>query len=194
MQGTGEMEEASSGASRAEARQEIGLPAAREVIGLPASRVQGSESDDEIQEISPRAFTAGGGVDCCSDGGEFGQLWGGSRTEQPHRRWEVLFRDLSANSLDDTRGYIILHLQSMWATIRDDEGDILAGRYLQKEEFPKAGQILLIDGYRLTVQEQSTLGAQIKDSVSFLHFLVVSVVGFGFLLIRMKRWMRSWGR
>ncbi|KAI4980672.1 hypothetical protein ZWY2020_021157 [Hordeum vulgare] len=164
------MEEATSGATsgapRAEAREAIGIPASSEVIGLPASRVQGSESDDEIKEIFPRASTAGGGVECCSASGELGQIRGGSRTEHPHCRWEVLFRASSTNSLEDRQGFIILHLEFMWATIRDEEGDILAGRYLQKEEFPKAGQILVIDGYRLLVQEQSKIGAQIKDSVS----------------------------
>lgn len=141
-------------------------PAPRGVIGLPAPRLQGSESDVEIQEISPRALTAGGGVDLCSAGGEYGQFCGGSRKADPHRRWEVLFRDSAANSQEDRPGFMFLHLQSMWATIRDEEGDILVGRYLQKDEFPKAGQILLIDGYRLIVLEQSTLGTQNKAPVS----------------------------
>ncbi|KAI4998610.1 hypothetical protein ZWY2020_053952 [Hordeum vulgare] len=152
-------------------------PAPRGVIGVPASRLQGSESDVEIQKISPRALTAWGGVDRgsaggeygvdrCSAGGEYGQFCGGSLKADPHRRWDVLFRDSATNSQEDRPGYMFLHLQSMWATIRDEEGDILVGRYLQKDEFPKAGHILLIDGYRLEVLEQS--GTQNKAPVSVL--------------------------
>ncbi|KAE8819611.1 hypothetical protein D1007_02608 [Hordeum vulgare] len=152
-------------------------PAPRGVNGVPASRLQGSESDVEIQKISPRALTAWGGVDRgsaggeygvdrCSAGGEYGQFCGGSLKADPHRRWDVLFRDSATNSQEDRPGYMFLHLQSMWATIRDEEGDILVGRYLQKDEFPKAGQILLIDGYRLEVLEQS--GTQNKAPVSVL--------------------------
>ncbi|KAI4965263.1 hypothetical protein ZWY2020_054920 [Hordeum vulgare] len=48
-------------------------------------------------------------------------------------------------------GSINLHQVSHWITIRDEENDILAGRYLQDNETPKIGQSMDIDGFHLIV-------------------------------------------
>ncbi|KAI5003139.1 hypothetical protein ZWY2020_027789 [Hordeum vulgare] len=139
-----------------------------EEIAVPAGGNPGYASEDESQEILPRGTTARGPGDCCSAGGGSVQIGEGSRTCAAHRRWEVVFLAPSSEFQGDRQGFIILHLSSLWITIRDAQGDILAGRYLQNAEYPAAGQILEIDGFRFLVQEQSGIGNLRKESVSEL--------------------------
>ncbi|KAI5017103.1 hypothetical protein ZWY2020_037481 [Hordeum vulgare] len=142
--------------------------ATREAIGVAADGDRGIASDYEIQEIYPRANAASGKGAILSAGGGVGQIREGFWTDSAHRRWEVVFLVSSSDSLGDRQGFIILHLSYLWTTIRDAEGDILAGRYLQEDEFPRVGQIREIDGFQLLVRKQSDLGAPFKDSVSDL--------------------------
>lgn len=55
-------------------------------------------------------------------------------------------------SRTERRGFIYLHQDSRWITVRDDEHDILAGTYLQQHEIPKEGDELEIDGFRVSVR------------------------------------------
>ncbi|KAI4973583.1 hypothetical protein ZWY2020_041364 [Hordeum vulgare] len=82
-----------------------------------------------------------------------------------HRRWEVMFEGSAIDSPGDRHGFIYLHLSSLWITIRDAKGDILAGRYLQKQEFPRVGQTLEIDGFRMIVRKSLSLGTLDKASI-----------------------------
>ncbi|KAE8780637.1 hypothetical protein D1007_46218 [Hordeum vulgare] len=48
-------------------------------------------------------------------------------------------------------GSIHLHLASRWVTVRDEDNDILADRFLQDGEDPKVGDCMDIDGFLLIV-------------------------------------------
>lgn len=136
-----------------------------EAIGVEAYE-GGGASDDEIQVISHRGLATSGEVAGFSTGGGVGQIREGLWNNNTHRRWEVVFLAPSSVSLSDRHGFIVLHLKSRWTTIRDAEGDILAGRYLNEDEFPREGRILQMNGFRLLVRKQSDLGAPLKDSVN----------------------------
>ncbi|KAE8773875.1 hypothetical protein D1007_53827 [Hordeum vulgare] len=100
--------------------------ATREAIAVPADGDRGFASDDEIQEIYPQVTAASGEGDFCFAGGGSVQIGEGSRTDSAHRWWEVVFLASSSDFLGDRQGFIILHLSSLWTTIRDAKGDILA--------------------------------------------------------------------
>ncbi|KAE8770908.1 hypothetical protein D1007_57285 [Hordeum vulgare] len=70
-----------------------------------------------------------------------------------HRKWVVSFEDTSSKDRMQRFGFIKLHQVSRWITIRDEDNDILVGRYLQMEELPKSGQTMEIDGFRLIIGE-----------------------------------------
>ncbi|KAI4974245.1 hypothetical protein ZWY2020_047525 [Hordeum vulgare] len=62
-----------------------------------------------------------------------------------HRIWEVSFSISKDASKVEQRGSLVVHLSSGWATIRDAEGDILAGSYLMYQDL-RIGQQLEMDG------------------------------------------------
>ncbi|KAE8816763.1 putative disease resistance protein RGA1 [Hordeum vulgare] len=62
-----------------------------------------------------------------------------------HRIWEVSFWISKDASKVEQRGSLVVHLSSGWATIRDDEGDILAGSYLMYQDL-RIGLQLEMDG------------------------------------------------
>ncbi|KAI4966152.1 hypothetical protein ZWY2020_042185 [Hordeum vulgare] len=108
-------------------------------------------------------------------GGEIGALGGrapliddGSGGDS-HRNWTVSFVDTSSEERVQRLGCIKLHQVSHWITIRDEDNDILAGRYLQDEETPKIGLTMEIDGFKLIVGDlhEAHQGDLHKSKVSF---------------------------
>ncbi|KAI5003741.1 hypothetical protein ZWY2020_030901 [Hordeum vulgare] len=69
-----------------------------------------------------------------------------------HRRWKISYVDTDRVSGAKRPGFIYLHKGSRWITVRDDEHDILAGKYLQQRENSKVGDELEIDGFRVSVR------------------------------------------
>ncbi|KAI5015923.1 hypothetical protein ZWY2020_059750 [Hordeum vulgare] len=68
-----------------------------------------------------------------------------------HRRWAAVFEDSTSAGRLQRVGSIHLHLASRWVTVRDEDNDILAGRFLQDGEDPKVGDGMDIDGFLLIV-------------------------------------------
>ncbi|KAI5012574.1 hypothetical protein ZWY2020_024840 [Hordeum vulgare] len=72
--------------------------------------------------------------------------------DDSHWRWEVFYIDTNLVSQTERRGFIYLHKESRWITVRDDEHDILAGIFLQHLDDPKNGDVLEVDGFRVSVR------------------------------------------
>ncbi|KAI5009453.1 hypothetical protein ZWY2020_011590 [Hordeum vulgare] len=107
----------------------------REPIGGTSPATDGSLVVESVQ-LSGESFISENGI--CRDA---------------HRSWTVSFEDTSSEERVQRSGSIKLHQVSRWITIRDEDNDILAGRYLQDGETPTIGQIMEIDGFKLIVRD-----------------------------------------
>ncbi|KAI4983385.1 hypothetical protein ZWY2020_023877 [Hordeum vulgare] len=127
----------------------------------------------------------------------YADLGAGDLSSTSHRRWDVYYEDTTLETRSILEGSICLHQLSQWITVRDEEEDILAGRYLQQHECPKIGEALEIDVFYLIVRspwspqkshEEATVCVDLTTNPTRL------AAAFGFLQIKMRKKMRGNGQ
>ncbi|KAI5017340.1 hypothetical protein ZWY2020_042228 [Hordeum vulgare] len=121
-------------------------------FGGATSKAPGGATSEEISARDPSSaqpFHSGG----CRVGGDPlpADLERGRGGASAHRRWAVSYEDTASIKRLQRFGSIVFHAVSRWITVRDDDNDILAGRYLQHFESPKAGDCLEIDSFQVVV-------------------------------------------
>ncbi|KAE8779613.1 protein phosphatase 2c 12 [Hordeum vulgare] len=81
-----------------------------------------------------------------------------------HGRWEVRFSLSNDASRIDQFGSLVVHHSSGWATIRDAEGDILAGCYLIPNDL-RIGLEIEMDGFQVFLLKPSSLGSACGEKI-----------------------------
>ncbi|KAI5011064.1 hypothetical protein ZWY2020_013201 [Hordeum vulgare] len=124
---------------------EIGETIARTIIAATSEAFGG--------EIARTRGDVTGGAAYCEINRSAADLGAGTTA---YRRWDVDFEDTTLVTRSVFHGSICLHEPSRWIMVRDEEDDILAGRYLQIHEYPKDGEALDIDGFHLVVRNPAS--------------------------------------
>ncbi|KAI4968581.1 hypothetical protein ZWY2020_045911 [Hordeum vulgare] len=126
---------------------------AQEADKLTPAAVVGFEGSEALREAQPssEAEPQPYAQPVLGIGGAVTHQIRGTDERDSQRRWVISFIDPDVVPRAFRPGFLYLHLGSRWATVRDNDFDILAGMYLLQQEDPKVGDDLLIDGFKVSV-------------------------------------------